>query len=74
MDKKSLVLLKTLLLSTSRINVFKYSKDKKKKRKIVGAYIGLFFLYAMIRRSSFLPSERMKKSSENWLALQMTCF
>ncbi len=54
MDKKSLVLLKTLLLSTSRINVFKYSKDKKKKRKIVGAYIGLFFLYAMIMAYSIL--------------------
>ncbi|MBP3280155.1 MAG: hypothetical protein J6M44_14490 [Butyrivibrio sp.] len=48
MDKKNLILLKALLLSTSRMNVFKHSKDKKKKNKIIAAYVGLFFLYAMI--------------------------
>ncbi|MBP3824361.1 MAG: hypothetical protein ILA11_01320 [Butyrivibrio sp.] len=54
MDKKNLILLKTLLLSTSRVNVLKHSKDKKKKRKIVAAYVGLFFLYAMIMAYSIL--------------------
>ena len=48
MDKKNLILLKALLLSTSRMNVFKHTKDKKKRNKIIAAYVGLFFLYAMI--------------------------
>ncbi len=42
------LLLKTLLLSTSKRNIYKYSKDKKKRSKIIGAYIGMFFLYAML--------------------------
>ena len=54
MDKKNLILLKTLLLSTSRVNILKHSKDKKKKNKIIAAYVGLFFLYAMIMAYSVL--------------------
>ena len=54
MDKKNLILLKTLLLSTSRVNILKHSKDKKKKNKIIAAYVGLFFLYAMIMAYSIL--------------------
>ena len=48
MKNKNILLLKTLLLSTSRTNIYKHTTDKKKKKKIVGAYIGLFFLYAMV--------------------------
>ena len=54
MDKKSMVLLKALLVSTSRMNVFKHTTDKKKKKKIIAAYVGLFFLYAMVMAYSVL--------------------
>ncbi len=50
----NLILLKTLLLSTSRVNTFKHSKDKKKRRKIIGAYVGLIILYAMLMGYSIL--------------------
>lgn len=46
--KNNILLLKTLLLSTSSINTYKHCGDKKKKRKIVGGFIGMFILYAMI--------------------------
>ena len=46
--KTSILLLKTLLLSTSGRNIFRYSKDKKKRRKIIGSTIGVICLYAMI--------------------------
>lgn len=42
------VLLKALLLSTSRINTLKHCDDKKKRRKAVGAMIGAGILYAFI--------------------------
>ncbi len=45
---KNILLFKTLLLSTSSFNICRYTKDKKKKRKIVAAYVGLAFLYAML--------------------------
>ena len=48
MKNNSILLLKTLLLSTSQRNIFRYSKDKKKRKKIVGSTIGLFLLYAML--------------------------
>lgn len=48
MSKKSILLLKTLLLSTSRINKMKYSTDKKMKRKAVGGFIGSLVLYLML--------------------------
>ena len=44
---KNILLFKTLLLSTSSFNICRYTKDKKKKRKIVAAYVGLAFVYAM---------------------------
>ena len=47
-QSKNLVLLRTLLLSTSLHNIAKYSKDPKKKKKVVGSYIGLVVLYAML--------------------------
>ena len=43
-----LVLLKTLLLSTSQMNIYKHCKDKKKRGKIVGNTIGIIVLYLMI--------------------------
>jgi len=48
MEKNSLILLKTLLLSTSRLNAYRHCDDKKKKKKIVGGIIGAIVLYAMI--------------------------
>ena len=46
--KKNNILLKTLLMSTSSFNIFRYTTDKKKKGKIVGAFFGLLILYAML--------------------------
>ncbi len=46
--KKNRLLLKTLLLSTSSLNIFRYTGDKKKKRKILGGWIGLTVLYVML--------------------------
>ncbi|MBR4725287.1 MAG: hypothetical protein IK071_05845 [Lachnospiraceae bacterium] len=48
MKNKSLVLLKTLLRSTSQHNIYKYSKDKKKKGRIIGNTIGFTFLYLLL--------------------------
>ena len=46
--RDSIVLLRTLRLSTSQLNIYKYSGDKKKKGKIIGNLIGVLILYAMI--------------------------
>ncbi|MBO4900976.1 MAG: hypothetical protein J5509_11875 [Lachnospiraceae bacterium] len=46
--KDSIILLKTLLLSTSQHNIYRHSTDKKRRRKVIASYIGLFCLYAMI--------------------------
>ena len=46
--KQTVLLLKTLLLSTSQRNIYKYTTDKKKKSKIVGGTIGTVLLYAML--------------------------
>ena len=48
MKNNGLLLLKTLLLSTSQWNIYRYTKDKKKKKKIVGAAIGAVMLYLML--------------------------
>lgn len=50
---KNNILLKTMLLSTSLRNIYKHTTDKKKRRKIIVSYIGLFCLYAMIVGYSF---------------------
>ncbi len=42
------ILFKTLLLSTSSVNILRHAADKKKKRKIIAGFIGLFFLYAIL--------------------------
>ncbi len=54
MNKKSMLLLKTLLRSTSRINQIKYVKDPKIRGKAIGGMIGLFVLYLMIVVYSFM--------------------
>ena len=43
-----IVLLRTLLLSTSRRNVYRHSTDRKKRRKIIGNAVGALCLYAML--------------------------
>lgn len=45
---KSIVLLKTLLLSTSKINTLKHCNDKKKRRKAIGRTIGSALVYLII--------------------------
>ena len=48
MKNKNILLLKNLLLSTSQINKYKYCRDKKKRGKIVGGFIGFGIIYLMI--------------------------
>ena len=48
MKNSSFILLKTLLLSTSRINILRHSTDKKKRKRIIGNTIGSVFIYAML--------------------------
>ncbi len=48
MKNKNIILLKTLLLSTSQINILKHTSDKKKKSKVIGSFIGLTVIYLMI--------------------------
>ena len=45
---KNYVLLRTLLLSTSRRNSLKHCGDRKKRGKIIGGYIGQGILYLML--------------------------
>lgn len=48
------ILLKNMLLSTSQLNIFRTTKDGKKKSKIVGAWVGMTVIYLMIIVYSFL--------------------
>ncbi|MCR4611076.1 MAG: hypothetical protein K5644_04175 [Lachnospiraceae bacterium] len=52
--RDSILLLKNLLLSTSRHNIYKYTKDPKKKRRIVSGYIGQACLYIMLIAYSYI--------------------
>ena len=45
---KNILLLRTLLLSTSQRNTYKYCNDKKKRGKIVGNFFATLLLYAML--------------------------
>lgn len=45
MNKSSIILMKTLLRSTSQRNVYKYSKDPKKRKRILGNTVGMIFMY-----------------------------
>ncbi len=46
--KSSMVLIKNLLLSTSQWNIYRLCRDKKKKGRIIGNFIGYAFLYLML--------------------------
>ncbi len=46
--KKNMLLLKTLLLSTDRWNIYKHTGDKKKRKKIIGGFIGSLVIYLML--------------------------
>lgn len=48
MKNKNILLLRTLLLSTSQLNIYRYCRDKKKRRKIVAGAIGRACLYALL--------------------------
>ena len=48
MKNKSILLLKTLLLSTSQRNIYRNTKDRKKKKRILGSTIGAAILYVML--------------------------
>ncbi len=48
MIKDGILLLKTLLLSTSQINIYRHTTDQKKKKKVVVSFIGLICLYTML--------------------------
>ncbi len=48
MKSRGFLLFKTLLLSTSSRNVLRTTKDKKKKGKIIGSWIGMGILYLML--------------------------
>ncbi|MBQ7638882.1 MAG: hypothetical protein IJS90_08280 [Clostridia bacterium] len=48
MKNGSFILLKNLLLSTSRLNEFKHCDDKKKRNKIIWTAVGSVLLYAML--------------------------
>ena len=52
--KNNILLLRTLLLSTSQRNIYKYTTDNKKRRKIVFGTVGLVLLYAMLMAYSIL--------------------
>lgn len=52
--KHSILLLKTLLLSTSRRNIYHYTDDKKKRKRIVSGFIGEAVIYTMIMAYSAL--------------------
>ena len=43
-----IVLLKVLLLSTNRWNIYRHTTDKKKRRRIVGNTVGVLCLYGMV--------------------------
>ena len=52
--KREILLLKTLLLSTSGLNILRHSHDSKKKRKIIAGTIGALFLYLLLMGYSIL--------------------
>lgn len=53
---KSLVLLKTLFLSTSGRNVVKHTSDSKKKSNVAGSVVGIVILYGILALCSFFFS------------------
>ncbi|MCR5468402.1 MAG: hypothetical protein K6F37_05525 [Lachnospiraceae bacterium] len=54
MKNKNIILLRTLLLSTSRGNIIRHAHDKKKRGKYIKSIVGLVILYALIMLYSVL--------------------
>lgn len=54
MKNKTLLLLRTLLLSTSQRNIYKHTRDKKKRNRIVANAVGMGLLYVMLMAYSIL--------------------
>ena len=48
MMNNSIVLLKTLLLSTSNRNIYRYTTDRRKKKRIVAGTIGMALVYILV--------------------------
>ena len=48
------ILLKNMLLATSQLNIYRTTQDKKKKGKVIGAWVGMTIIYIMIIVYSFL--------------------
>ena len=48
------ILLKNMLLATSQLNIYQTTQDKKKKGKVIGAWVGMTIIYIMIIVYSFL--------------------
>lgn len=48
MNNKNLLLLRTMLKSSSQLNILKYTKDKKKKNQIIGNFVGMSFAYVAL--------------------------
>lgn len=48
MKNNNIILLKTLLLSTSQRNIYKHCRDEKKRKKIIGSFVGTMLLYVML--------------------------
>ena len=49
----ALVLVRTLLLSTSQLNVYRHTTNKKKRRRIVGNVVGFLILHFASKRRKF---------------------
>lgn len=48
MKSKSLLLIRTLLMSTDQMNIYRHTDDKKKRKKIILNYVGVAILFIMI--------------------------
>ena len=53
MKKNSIYLVKMLLLSTSKYNRYKYTRDSQKKKEILSNIIGTYCLYVMLAAYGF---------------------
>ncbi len=81
MKSKWLTLLAVMLKSTSKINLLKFSHDKKKKGGVIGSTIGIAFIYLLIAAYIIFQSYIMGKMglggsipSMNILALSIVAF
>lgn len=54
MKNKNFLLLRTLLLSTSQRNIYKHTRDQKKRNRIIANAVGMGLLYVMLMAYSIL--------------------